>query len=90
MTLPDEWRFDIRRAAAEVAALAATVPDARVTLTIAQWADGGLDAEADIYLGAREAAALLETVAEDQSLRSGSRTLFVLRVARADPLRDSP
>lgn len=85
MTLPEEWRFDVRRAAASVAALAQTEPDALVTLTIARLDDGGLDAEADLRLRAEEAAALLETVGDDQSLRSGAQTLHVLRVTRTDP-----
>lgn len=81
MILPDEWRLDIRAAAAAIAALD---PDTPVALTIAQLGDGGLEAEGDTYLRAEEAAALLETVGDDQRLRVGQRDLFVVRVARTD------
>lgn len=85
MELPDDLRFEVRAAEAAVAALAQKEPDARIALTIAQIAGGGLEAESEVYLRAEEAAALLGTVADDQSLAVGGRSFFVLRVTRAEP-----
>jgi hypothetical protein len=94
LNLPDEYTFDVPAARAQLAALALKSPDAFLLLTLAQLGDGGLEAESDIRLGAREAAALLEQVGEDQ--RIAGKAIYVLRITEwrsetpPPPPRDDP
>jgi hypothetical protein len=86
MVLPPEYRFDVEKAVRELAALADSEPDTLIALTLTQVGDDGLEGESEVRMRVGQAAALLATVAEDQSLKAAGRNLYVLRVTRAEEL----
>ena len=86
ITLPPEYRFDVKKATRSLEALAEDEPDAQIALTLAQVDDDGLEGESEVRMRVREAAAILATVAEDQSLKASGRNLYILRVTRVEEL----
>lgn len=86
IVLPPEYRFNVASARKSLQDLADTEPDARILLTIAQVGEGGLEGESELPMSALAAAALLETVTEEQGLSAGGRNLYVLRVTQAEAL----
>jgi hypothetical protein len=90
MVLPPEYRFDVEKAVRELAALADSEPDTLIALTLAQVGDDGLEGESEVRMRVAQAAALMATVGEDQSLKAAGRNLYVLRVTRAEELPQPP
>ncbi|MGC4044317.1 MAG: hypothetical protein QM758_11010 [Armatimonas sp.] len=86
IVLPPEYRFDVVKARKSLEALAENEPDAPILLTIAQIGDDGLEGESEMRTTALSAAALLETVTEDQNLKAGGRNLYVLRITQTEVL----
>jgi hypothetical protein len=76
----------VEKATRSLEALAQNQPDAPILLTIAQIGDAGLEGESEVRTTAQGAAALLATIAEDQSLKAAGTNLYVLRVTRAEEL----
>jgi hypothetical protein len=86
MSLPSEYRFDVATATKHLTQLAESEPSAQIQLTLAQFSSGGLEGESEIRMPVNAAAALLETVGDDQSFLSGDQTIYVLRVIRAEEI----
>ena len=89
LDLPLEYRFDVAKAAQNLATLSETEPEAVIVVTLAELGADGMGAESDIYLTAASAAALLAMVNEDQRLTSGDRDLVTLRVTRREAPRQT-
>jgi hypothetical protein len=86
MPLQPEYRFDVEKAMRSLEALAEAEPGSLIALTLAQIGDDGQEGESEVRMSVRQAAALLATVGEDQSLKVGERSLYVLRVTRAEEI----